>query len=69
MACLLKRKPDERNIRYQTETPCYSYQCARCGWSEIEHERRLKRGLVTDENGLRHFIATKPITIKDGETD
>lgn len=65
MICLLNRKPDDRSTRYNQEFPCYAGQCARCGWNAKEHERRLARGLTTDENGLRHFTKTKAVDSTD----
>lgn len=65
MICLLNRKPDDRSNNYVRENPCYSGQCSRCGWNVKEHERRLARGLTTDENGLRHFTKTKAVDSTD----
>ena len=57
MACQLHRSPYERN-RYARVYPCYAWQCETCGWNEREHRQRVKRGLVTGSNGLRHYTVS-----------
>ena len=69
MICLLNRKPDDQSNNYVREHPCYSNQCARCGWNAKEHQERIARGLTRGEDGLKHFTKTKVGEITDDSTE